>query len=51
MIIQSMAGLLVFSAIAWLISENHKKVKVKPVIAGYCRSAGDRIHFVEVACF
>jgi len=34
MIIQSMAGLLVFSAIAWLVSENHKKVKVKPVIAG-----------------
>jgi CNT family concentrative nucleoside transporter len=34
MIIQSMAGLLVFSGIAWLISENHKKVKVKLVIAG-----------------
>jgi CNT family concentrative nucleoside transporter len=34
MIIQSMAGLLVFSGIAWLISENHKKVKVKLLIAG-----------------
>ena len=34
MIIQSMAGLLVFSGIAWLISENPKKVKVKLVIAG-----------------
>jgi len=34
MIIQSMTGLLVFSGIAWLISENPKKVKVKLVIAG-----------------
>ncbi|MBW2604752.1 MAG: nucleoside:proton symporter [Deltaproteobacteria bacterium] len=34
MIIQSMAGLFVFSGIAWLISENHKKVKVKTVVAG-----------------
>jgi len=34
MIIQSMGGLFVFSGIAWLISENHKKVKVKRVIAG-----------------
>jgi len=34
MIIQSMAGLLVFSGVAWLISENRKKVKLKPIIAG-----------------
>jgi len=34
MIIQSIAGLLVFSGIAWTISENHKKVKVKLVVAG-----------------
>jgi CNT family concentrative nucleoside transporter len=34
MIIQSIAGLFVFSGIAWLISENHKKVKVKLVITG-----------------
>ena len=34
MIIQSIGGLFVFSGIAWLISENHKKVKVKRVIAG-----------------
>jgi CNT family concentrative nucleoside transporter len=34
MIIQSMAGLFVFSGIAWLISENRTKVKVKLVIAG-----------------
>jgi CNT family concentrative nucleoside transporter len=34
MIIQSMAGLFVFSGIAWLISENRAQVKIKPVIAG-----------------
>jgi len=34
MIIQSMAGLLVFSGVAWLISENRKKVKIKLIIAG-----------------
>ena len=34
MIIQSMAGLFVFSGIAWLISENRTQVKVKLVIAG-----------------
>ncbi|MFO7555179.1 MAG: Na+ dependent nucleoside transporter N-terminal domain-containing protein [Desulfobacterales bacterium] len=34
MIIQSMAGLLVFSGVAWLISENRKKVKLKLIIAG-----------------
>jgi len=34
MIIQSAAGLLVFSGIAWLISENRTKVNVKRAIAG-----------------
>jgi concentrative nucleoside transporter, CNT family len=34
MIIQSIAGLIVFSGIAWLISEKRKKVKLKLVIAG-----------------
>jgi len=34
MIIQSMAGLLVFSGVARLISENRKKVKLKLIIAG-----------------
>jgi CNT family concentrative nucleoside transporter len=34
MIIQSSAGLLVFSGIAWLISENRTKVNVKRAIAG-----------------
>jgi CNT family concentrative nucleoside transporter len=34
MIIQSAAGLFVFSGIAWLISENRTKVNVKRAIAG-----------------
>ena len=34
MIIQSIAGLFVFSGIAWLISENRTQVKVKLIIAG-----------------
>ena len=34
MIIQSVAGLFVFSGIAWLISENRTQVKIKLVIAG-----------------
>jgi CNT family concentrative nucleoside transporter len=34
MIIQSIAGLIVFSGIAWLISEKRKKVKLKLIIAG-----------------
>jgi CNT family concentrative nucleoside transporter len=34
MIIQSAAGLFVFSGIAWLISENRRKVNVKRAIAG-----------------
>lgn len=34
MIIQSVAGLLVFSGVAWLISENRTKVKMKLIIAG-----------------
>ncbi len=34
MIIQSMAGLLIFSGVAWLISENRTKVKIKLIIAG-----------------
>ena len=34
MIIQSVAGLFVFSGIAWLISENRTQVKIKRVIAG-----------------
>ena len=34
MIIQSAAGLFVFSGIAWLISENRTQVKIKLVIAG-----------------
>ena len=34
MIIQSTAGLLVFSGIAWLISENRTKVNVKRAVAG-----------------
>lgn len=34
MIMQSMAGLLVFSGVAWLISENRKMVKLKLIIVG-----------------
>ncbi|MGD8449783.1 MAG: Na+ dependent nucleoside transporter N-terminal domain-containing protein, partial [Desulfobacterales bacterium] len=34
MIAQSIAGLAVFTGIAWLISENRKKVRFKIVIAG-----------------
>ncbi len=34
MMIQSMAGLIVFSMVAWLISENRKRVRVKLIIAG-----------------
>jgi CNT family concentrative nucleoside transporter len=34
MTIQSVAGLFVFSGIAWLIGENRKQVRVKPVIIG-----------------
>ena len=34
MIIQSMAGILIFTGTAWLISENRTKVKVKTVVAG-----------------
>lgn len=34
MIIQSVAGLLVFSGVAWLISENRTKVNIKLVITG-----------------
>ncbi len=34
MIIQSIAGLIVFSGIAWLISEKRRKVKLKLVILG-----------------
>lgn len=34
MIVQSIAGLLVFAGVAWLISENRRKVSVKTVIAG-----------------
>ena len=34
MIIQSAAGLLVFSGIAWLMSENRSKVSVKRAVAG-----------------
>jgi CNT family concentrative nucleoside transporter len=34
MIIQSIAGLFVFSGIAWLIGENRKQVRVKLVIVG-----------------
>lgn len=33
-IVQSMAGLLVFAGIAWLISENRRKVKITTVFAG-----------------
>jgi len=34
MIVQSIAGLVVFAGIAWLISENRKKVSFKIIIAG-----------------
>ena len=34
MIVQSMAGLLVFAGAAWLVSENRRKVSIKTVIAG-----------------
>jgi len=34
MIVQSMAGLLVFAGVAWLISENRRKVRITTVIAG-----------------
>lgn len=34
MVVQSVAGMLVFTGIAWLISENRSKVRLKIVIAG-----------------
>lgn len=34
MVVQSVAGVLVFTGIAWLISENRTKVRLKIVIAG-----------------
>ena len=34
MIFQSIAGLMIFAAIAWVLSENRKQVKVKVVIIG-----------------
>ncbi len=34
MIFQSIAGLVVFSLIAWAVSENRRKVRLKPVIIG-----------------
>jgi len=34
MIAQSLAGLVVFAGIAWLISENRKKVNFKIIITG-----------------
>jgi CNT family concentrative nucleoside transporter len=34
MILQSVAGLIVFAAIAWVISENRRQVKLKVVIIG-----------------
>lgn len=34
MIVQSIAGLVVFAGIAWLISENRKKVSIKIFVAG-----------------
>ena len=34
MLLQSVAGLIVFAAIAWVISENRRQVKLKVVIIG-----------------
>lgn len=34
MIIQSIAGLLVFVVLAWVMSENRKKVSIKTVVIG-----------------
>lgn len=34
MVIQGIAGLVVFALIAWAISENRKQVRLKPVIIG-----------------
>ena len=34
MLAQSLAGLVVFAGIAWLISENRRKVSFKIIIAG-----------------
>jgi CNT family concentrative nucleoside transporter len=34
MIIQSIAGLIVFAAFAWLISENRKRINLKIVLIG-----------------
>ena len=34
MIFQSIAGLLIFAAVAWLMSENRKKVKLKVAVIG-----------------
>ena len=40
MIAQSIAGLVVFTGIAWLISENRKKVRLKIIIAGIASKLG-----------
>lgn len=34
MMVQSVAGLIIFSLIAWAISENRRRVRLKPVIIG-----------------
>jgi len=34
MIVQSIAGLVIFSLIAWAVSENRRQVRLKPVIIG-----------------
>jgi len=34
MVLQSIAGLFVFSLFAWLISENRKKIRAQTVLVG-----------------
>ena len=34
MVIQSIAGLVVFAGVAWLISENRLRVRITTVLAG-----------------
>ena len=51
MIIQSMAGLLVFVVLAWVMSENRKKVSIKTVVAGLAIQLAVGIVLLKVPFF
>ncbi len=51
MIIQSMAGLLVFVVLAWIMSENRKKVSIKTVVTGLALQLAVGIVLLKVPFF